>query len=91
MSETNTSSINNNTEKLSEFICNGLGCANNATEEINVKVGKFGSIAVSVCSKCKDVIKRKEEMFSEKLSLADPFSLEPIEDTHQHNIQSTGD
>jgi hypothetical protein len=89
------SKINNpisiNPEKLSGSNCDGLGWSNIATEKITLKAGKFGRIEVSVCSKFKNIIKRKEELFSENESLVHPFSQNPTEVQHRHYIQSTGD
>ena len=41
--------IDNDTNKQ---ICNALGCSENATEEITVSAGKFGTISLSVCRNC---------------------------------------
>ncbi len=83
--------INNSAKKISNILCDGFGCYNNATEKINVNAGKFGKIDVSVCSKCKSIIKKREQLFSENMSLADPLSLKPTGDKHLHNVQSRGD
>lgn len=82
-----TNKINGDTSKV---ICNGFGCSEYATEKINVNAGKFGSIEVQVCSKCRHMLKKKEEMFSEKLSLADPLSLKQLENNHRHDTGSRG-
>ena len=33
-------------------ICDALGCTENATKEIIVNAGKFGTVSLSVCKKC---------------------------------------
>lgn len=91
MSKTNINPKHNNPEKLSESICVGLGCSNDATEKITLKAGKFGSIDALVCNKCKNIIKRKEELFSEKASFGHSFSLNPTKDQKPPYTQSTGD
>ena len=91
MSAAKIQQVNNGAKGLSKTPCDGFGCYNNATEKINVNAGKFGIINVSVCSKCKYIIKEKEQLFSERLSLADPLSLKPTGDNHLHNVQSRGD
>jgi hypothetical protein len=73
MSETNTTRVGNKDERLYIPNCDYLGCYDTATEKITLNAGKFGSIEVSVCSKCKEIIKRKDEMFSENESLVHPF------------------
>ena len=91
MSETNTNPIRNDIKELSEIICNGFECNNRATENFSISAGRFGIIKVSVCSKCKNIIKSREEKFSEKIGLADRFSLKPVNDNHQHNTQTVGE
>jgi hypothetical protein len=71
-----------NPEKLFESNCDGLECSNKASEKLVLRAGKFGTIEVLVCSKCKEIIKRKEEIFSEKASLAHPSSLSSMRDNH---------
>ena len=45
--------VNNiNTEITYKEICNALGCLELATRKINLDVGKFGKITISVCAKC---------------------------------------
>jgi hypothetical protein len=41
--------INKDTNKQ---ICNALGCSQEATKEITVNVGKFGTISLLLCGNC---------------------------------------
>lgn len=43
---------NINTEITNKQICNALGCLEEATKEIDIDVGKFGKMTISVCTKC---------------------------------------
>lgn len=45
---------NNNTthSKVNNSVCEALGCYENATEKIDVNVGKFGIISLSICTNC---------------------------------------
>jgi hypothetical protein len=41
-------------------ICDGFGCANEATEKLGVSAGTFGTITLSLCSKCVTIFKEYE-------------------------------
>lgn len=77
-------SVIDDSEKIEDVICYGLGCFNYAAEEMTLKAGTFGIIDVFLCSKCTEIIKRKEEIFGEKASLADTLS--PNSTSRQHSI-----
>ena len=47
-----TTIINNNTKLNNKEICNAFGCYKNATEKVDIDVGKFGTILVNLCSEC---------------------------------------
>jgi hypothetical protein len=57
--------VSDDSEKLEDVICYGFGCFNYSTERMTVKAGTFGNVEVFVCDRCKEIIKRKEEMFGE--------------------------
>jgi hypothetical protein len=53
---------------LSLGICDAEGCFANATEEIKMSVGQFGSIDLYICSNCKpkfDLPEEKEQTLSQ--------------------------
>lgn len=83
--------INDNSEKLEDVICYGLGCFNYTAEEMTLKAGTFGVIDVLLCSKCAELIKKKEEMLGEKASLVDTISPKLTKNRRQHSIQSASD
>jgi hypothetical protein len=58
-----TSSTNNIIYKdTNKQICEALGCSEEATKEISVDVGKFGTITLLLCGNCvgKFVYSKKE-------------------------------
>jgi hypothetical protein len=83
--------IIDNSEKLEDVICYGLGCSNYAVEQMTLKAGTFGIIDVLLCAKCVQIIKKKEEMFGEKASLVDTLSPKSTKTHRQHRIQSPSD
>lgn len=91
MSELDDYSVIDDSEKIEDVICYGLGCFNYAAEEMTLKAGTFGVIDVLLCSKCKELIKRKEEIFGEKASLDDTLSPNLTKNQRQHSIQSASD
>jgi hypothetical protein len=41
-----------NAEKSYKCICDAFGCSKEATEELEVNAGTFGTISLSLCSVC---------------------------------------
>jgi hypothetical protein len=46
--------------------CEGLGCNNKATDEIEVSAGKFGIIVLSLCKNCTSEFKHNERSVSDQ-------------------------
>jgi hypothetical protein len=44
-------------DKINKEICNALGCSKNATEEISVTAGKYGTVSLDLCKNCVNLFK----------------------------------
>jgi hypothetical protein len=60
MYSTNIQPSSKEGQKKNKNICDAFGCASEATEKLGVSAGKFGTITLSLCSRCVTIFKRSE-------------------------------